>query len=65
MEVAAGGHVRVPVVQREEDFLVVCAGVILRLDIEAAELPRVSTALQVVSRKAVCVVPAESRRLAA
>lgn len=37
--VRRGSHVGIPIVQGEKDFLIVGAGFVLWLDVEAAELP--------------------------
>ena len=58
---AAGGEVRLPFVEQQRHFLVVCAGFIRPFHDQHAELARVGALLQVVPCVVVAVIPAGAR----
>ena len=60
--VSSAGHVRVPIMQGEEELLIVVAGIALRLQVKAAKLSGIEPPLEIVSGKTMRVIPAESRR---
>src|SRR5580704_18360867 len=60
--IPAASHIRIPVVQCEEYFLIVRTWRLFRLNVETPELTGISAPLQIVPRKGVRVVPTKTRR---
>src|SRR5215475_8150379 len=56
-------ELRLPLMRREKNFLIIVAGIALRLDIEETKLSRVKAAAQIFAGKGVGVVPPASGRL--
>ena len=56
------GEERLPVAQREKEFLIVLAGIVAAIDVDEAELAGIGALVQVVHGHGVRVVPAGSGR---